>query len=185
MNFNYEGYDLKFIQKRPCNDSSAHIFSLVYKFFSPVTKYFYILHADYHQHDFFAIKFYCKKDRNSEFKYSKIINRGDIGNILMSCVKVIPILLNDYPGASFGFIASRSIDETSQKVESYINNQRFRIYSYLIFRKFGEKTFAHFTYPDFSGYLLVNRKCADINIKEKELVELLSGTYNNLLDINL
>ena len=143
------------------------------------------MHADYHRDDFFAIKFYCKKDRHSNFKYSKIINKGDIGNILMTCIKVVPILLNDYPAASFGFIASRSIDEASQKVESYINNQRFRIYSHLIFLKFGEKTFAHFTYTQISGYLLINRLCGDIKVKEKELVEMLSGTYNNLLDISL
>ena len=184
MNFDYEGYELKFIQKKPCKDGSDHLFSLIYKFFSPVTRYIYILHADYHRDDFFAIKFYCKKDRHSDFKYSKIINKGDIGNILMTCIKIVPILLNDYPNASFGFIASRSIDDATQKVESYINNQRFRIYSYLIFLKFGEKTFAHFTYNQISGYLLVNRLCGDIKVKEKELVEMLSGTYTNLLDIS-
>ena len=184
MNFDYDGYQLKFIQKKACKDGSAHLFSLIYKFYSPVTKYYYILHADYHKGDFFAIKFYCKKDRHSEFKYSKIINRGDVGNILMTCVKVIPILLKDYPTASFGFIGSRSIDELSQKVEPYINNQRFRIYSNLIFLKFGEKTFAHFSYVQFSGYLLVNRQNGDIKIKEKEFVKMLSATYNNLLDIS-
>ena len=129
MNFDYEGYELKFIQKKPCKDGSDHLFSLIYKFFSPVTRYIYILHADYHRDDFFAIKFYCKKDRHSDFKYSKIINKGDIGNILMTCIKIVPILLNVFPNASFGFIASRSIDDATQKVESYINNQRFRIYS--------------------------------------------------------
>lgn len=184
MNFDYEGYELKFIQKKACKDSSAHLFSLIYKFFSPATNYFYILTADYHEGDFFAIKFYCKKDSHSDFKYSKIINKGDIGNILITCVNIVPILLKEYPNASFGFIASRSIDETSQKVESYINNQRFRIYTELILLKFGEKTFAHFSYFQFSGYLLINRKCGNIKIKEKELVEMLSSTYNNLIDIS-
>lgn len=115
-----------FVQKRACKDSSAHLFSCIYKFYSPVTKYFYILHADYHEGDLFAVKFYCKKERHSDFKYSKIINKGDMGNILMTCIKVIPLLLNDYPEASFGFIGSRTVDETSRKVESYINNQRIR-----------------------------------------------------------
>jgi len=66
----------------------------------------------------------------------KLFNKGDVGNILMTCVKVIPLLLNDYPEASFGFIGSRTVDEISRKVESFINNQRFRIYRQLIPLKF-------------------------------------------------
>jgi len=107
---------------------------------------FLYLNADYHEGDFFAVKFYCKKDRHSDFKYSKIINKGDIGNILITCAKAIPLLLKDYPQASFGFIGSRTVDEDSQKVESFINNQRFRIYKQLILLKFGEQTFAYFAY---------------------------------------
>jgi hypothetical protein len=162
--------------------TAARLFSFIYKFYSPVTKYFYILHADYHEGDFFAVKFYCKKDRHSDFKYSKIINKGDVGNILMTCVKVIPLLLNDYPEASFGFIGSRTVDEISRKVESFINNQRFRIYRQLIPLKFGQKTFAHF--EQISGYLLINRRCDDIKRKEKELIRMLAATYNNLPDIS-
>ena len=183
MTFDYEGYDIKLVQKRPCKDGSAHLFSLIYKFYSPVTKYFYILNADYHEGDFFAVKFYCKKDRHSDFKYSKIINKGDIGNILITCAKAIPLLLKDNPQASFGFIGSRTVDEASQKVESFINNQRFRIYKQLIPLKFGEQTFAHFAYEQLSGYLLINRHCGDIAEKEKELIKMLAATYNNLPDI--
>lgn len=101
----------------------------------------------------------------------------------MTCVKVIPLLLIDYPEASFGFIGSRTVDEISQKVESFINNQRFRIYRQLIPLKFGEKTFAHFAYEQISGYLLINRRCYDIKEKEKELMRMLATTYNNLPDI--
>ena len=102
----------------------------------------------------------------------------------MTCVKVIPLLLNDYPDASFGFIGSRTVDELSLKVESFINNQRFRIYRQLIPLKFGEKTFAHFAYEQISGYLLINRRCGNIDEKERELIMMLAATYNNLLDIN-
>jgi hypothetical protein len=100
----------------------------------------------------------------------------------MTCVKVIPLLLNDYPEASFGFIGSRTVDEISRKVESFINNQRFRIYRQLIPLKFGQKTFAHF--EQISGYLLINRRCDDIKRKEKELIRMLAATYNNLPDIS-
>ncbi|HEY5465253.1 MAG TPA: hypothetical protein VIJ95_18470 [Hanamia sp.] len=81
-------------------------------------------------------------------------------------------------------IGSRTVDEASQKVESYINNQRFRIYRQLIPLKFGDKTFAPFAYKQLSGYLLINRNCGDIKVKEEKLINMLAATYNNLPDIS-
>lgn len=183
MTFDYSGYELKFIQKQPCRDQSFHLFTLIYKFFSPVTKYHYILRAEYHEGDVFAIKFYCKKDKRSDFKYSKIINRGDIGNILITSAKVIPLLLSDYPTASFGLSGARSIDFQTLKVEDYNNNQRFRIYKHIIALKFGTITFAHYEYEKISSYLLINKNCDNVQKKEKELVKMFSLTYHNLPDI--
>ncbi|MCW3109641.1 MAG: hypothetical protein JWQ09_4147 [Segetibacter sp.] len=183
MTFDYPGYILKFIQKQKCKDNSAHLFTLIYKFYSPVTRYFYVLRAEYHEGEVFTIKFYCKKDRHSDFKYSKIINKGDVGNILITCAHIVPILLKGYPLASFCFIGSRTIDMKSGKVEPVQNNQRFRTYKYLIASKFGTHTFAHFAYDAISSYLLVNRKNIDVEIKERELVRMFSETYLNLPDI--
>ena len=83
LTFDCEGYELKFIQQDYCADGSAHLFSRIYKFYSPVTKYFYVVRAEYHEEDVFGIKFYCKKDRGDVLKYSKIVNKGDVGNILL------------------------------------------------------------------------------------------------------
>ena len=159
MTFDYEGYDIKFIQRRICKDETDHKFTLIYKFYSPVTKYFYILNADYHKEDVFAIKFYCKKDKKSEHKYSKIVNRGDTGNILITCAKIIPKLLLEYPEASFVFAASSTFDNRTRSIESHVENQRFGIYSKIAFLKFGPKTFEHRQYPEISCYLLLNCKC--------------------------
>ncbi|TDE16185.1 hypothetical protein [Dyadobacter psychrotolerans] len=183
MTFDYPGYPLRFIQKDKCTDESAHLFTHIYKFYSPVTQYFYILRADYHEEDVFSIKFYCKKDRKSDFKYSKIINKGDIGNILLSCANVIPKLLTDYPAASFALVGSRSIDKISGTIEPFSNNQRFRIYAEIIAKKFGAVTFEHVTYPEVSGYLLINRKSGDLPLKESAIKRMFALTYNNLPDI--
>ena len=75
MEFDFPGYPVKFIQRQRCKDPSAHLFTLIYKFYSPVTKYHYVIRAEYHEEDVFAMKFYCKKDRKSDTKYAKIINR--------------------------------------------------------------------------------------------------------------
>ena len=75
MTFDYNGYDLKFIQCDKCNDESKHLYKKIYKFFSPITHYSYIIRAEYHELDVYAIKFYCKQFRHSDFKYSKIVSR--------------------------------------------------------------------------------------------------------------
>ena len=183
MNFNYQGYELKFIQKKPCRDESAHLFTIVFKFYSPVTKYFYVLHADYHDEDIFAIKFYCKKDKRSKYKYSKLVNRGDVGNILITCLKVLPLLLPQYPTASFSFVGSRTLDPVSQKLESYINNQRFRMYVYIVAKKIGVQTFTHLQYEHISGYVLLNNNSKDLIAKEAAIVAMFQNTYHSVHDI--
>lgn len=183
MRFDYPGYDLDFVQKRPCKDGTAHKFTLVYKFYSPLTKYIYILHADYHDEDFFAIKFYVKQHSKSDFKYSKITNKGDLPNILVTCAKVVPVLLKEYPTASFGFAASRSLDEVTKKVEDLANNQRFQTYAYLAAQKFGTRTFAHIDFPKISSYLLLNKNCENIEEKQRRIIAMFQETYNTMLDI--
>jgi hypothetical protein len=184
LTFDHIGYDLHFIQKVAHTDISSHEYTYVYKFFSPVTRYYYILRAEHHEEDVFAIKFYCKKDRHSDYKYSKIIDKGDAGNILITCAKVVPLLLGKHPSSSFGFIGSRTLDKVSGKVESYVNNQRFRVYKEVIKHKFGNITFEHYEYPEVSGYLLINKTSEiDLNQKEAAIRKMFSSTYNDLPDI--
>lgn len=184
MTFDYPGYDLHFIQKESSKDHSAHEFTYVYKFHSPVTGYHYIVRAEYHAEDVFAIKFYCKKDRHSDYKYSKITNKGDLGNILKTCVKLVPLLLKTHPTSSFGFVGSRTLDRASRKVENYNNNQRFRVYKYIAGETLGTETFEHIEYPEISGYLLINHNSGSaVAAKELAIKRMFSQTYNNLPDI--
>jgi len=180
LTFDYSGYELKFIQKDNCRDGSPHLSTYIYKFYSPITNYHYIIRADYHEGDVFAVKFYCKKDKRSKYKYNKIVNKGDIGNIFITCIKVIPLLLNIYPNASFGFAGARTIDFKSKKVEGYANNQRFRTYCYTISLKIGTETFTHFEYENISSYLLLNNNNSNLKEKEELIIKMFSSTYNEL-----
>jgi hypothetical protein len=181
--FSSPGYPLEFIQRRLCRDASAHLFTLIYKFRSPITRYAYILHADYHEEDVFALKFYAQKDSKDDYKYSRITNKGDVFNILITCLRVVPVILQDYPTASFGFIGSRTIDRASGTVEDYQNTQRFRVYCGIVAGTIGEQTFAHYTYEEVSGYLLINRAAPDIDAKEQLISRMFSATYNELPNI--
>ncbi len=176
-----KGYNIKFIQTHP--SCSNHEKRYVFKFFSLKTKLHYVIYADYHEHDFFAVKFYAKKDRKSNRKYSNIINKGDVANILITCAKSIPELLKIYPKASFGFIGARTIDVKSEKVEGYKKNQRFRLYKYHVPQLIGDKTFLHKSYPNASSYILLNRKNMDLVKTEKAIKNIVVNTYPGLLNI--
>lgn len=180
MTFDYPGYELIFVQIDRCRDVSAHLLSYIFKFFSSKTGYNYILRAEYHSEDVFAVKFYCKKDKRSRFKYHKIVNKGDVGNIFITCLKVIPILLQKYPTASFGICGSPTIDFKSKMIENYANNQRFRTYCYVISLKIGTETFTHYDYQNVSSYLLLNNKNPDLETKENLIIKMFSDTYHEL-----
>lgn len=102
--------------------------------------------------------------RKSDYKYSLITNRGDVGNLLVTCLKCVPLLLEKYPSASFGFVGSRTYDKISRKMEGYSNTQRFKIYRAFVLKKIGTDLFQHFEYDEVSGYLLINQNVVLIRI---------------------
>lgn len=183
MSFDSPGYPLKFIQRDRCKDETSHQFTYIYKFCSPRTKLQYIIRADFHEEDVFSIKFYVQQHSKSDYKYSKVTNKGDVGNILASCVKVIPHLLQQYPKASFGLIGGRTIDKKANKAESYEENQRFRIYRKYASQKIGSKTFTHVEYSSISAYLLINNVNTNIEEKEGLIKKMFIKTYPDLLNI--
>ncbi|WHF51797.1 hypothetical protein QGN23_00620 [Chryseobacterium gotjawalense] len=135
-----------------------------------------------------ALKFYCKKDRGSQYKYNKIINKGNFTSvirILDTCTSLILILLEQHPNCSFGLCSSRSIDFSNPKklTENLENNQRFRVYSKFIQDRIGNITFTHLEYPFISSYLLINNSVADIRKKEEDIVKMFERTYNSIPDI--
>lgn len=167
MIFKQTPFELTFLQKEQVKDSSDHLFSLIYSFKSTDTKLRYILRAEYHVGDIFALKFYAKNHKLSDFKYSLMTNRGYSLRIFLTCAKLVPVLLHEYPGSSFGLIGSRSIDRKLNLIEPIPNNRRFKIYSALILELFGDQTFEHYDYPKISGYLLLNRSKDIIETKQK------------------
>lgn len=178
-----EGYVLTFIQKKICKDETKHLYGLIYKFFSPVTQHIYVVIADYFDCNVFSIKFYSKRHRKSDRKYNIVINRGDIFRIIQTCIELIVKLIESHPGASFGFIASRSIDPKSKRAEPLANNQRYLVYK-RYFARIGYEKFDHYEFDNASAYLLINRdNCNDTNPLKDSIVEMFRSTYPDLLDI--
>lgn len=182
--FNSEGYELVFVQKDRIKKRGNHLESYIFKFFSTKSKTKYILKADYHKQNIFAIKFYPKIYKYlDDKKYHRISNLGDVSNVLITCIKVIPELLNKFPGSSFCFIASPSIDKTSDRFEGFRMNQRFRIYRQLVIQKIGSETFEHFEFNEVSAYLLANKLNSNIEQYLSGVTQMFIATYDDLLSI--
>jgi hypothetical protein len=182
--FDSGGYELIFVQRDRIKKQGNHLESYIFKFFSNKSKTKYIIKADYHKQNVFAIKFYPKIYKYlDEKKYHRISNKGDVSNVLITCVKVIPKLLKIYPSASFSFIASPSIDNISDRVEDYQSNQRFRIYRQLVIQKIGSRTFDHFEFDEVSAYMLVNRSNLNIESYVSDVSTMFIDTYDDLLTI--
>lgn len=181
-------YTVKFIQKEICKDGSDHLFTFIYKFFCEEAKLHYIIRAEYHSENVFAVKFYCKKDKKSDYKYNKIINKhrySVVIKIFETCLSLVPELLRTYPNCSFAILSSRSIDFSNKKLltEHLPKNQRFRIYSKFLQDRIGNKTFTHFVYEDFSSYLLVNNN-ENVEEKEQKIKKMFIKNYQFYPDVN-
>lgn len=182
--FDSPGYELEFVQRSACKDGSDHLFTYIYKFYSPVTHYRYVVRAEYHRENVFGVKFYAKPHRGSDFKYSKLVNRGDTQNVLITCIKVIPLLLELHPTASFGFVAARSVDAKLAYTEKFSLTQRFRVYLHLATVRLGRDTFTHMSFPALSSYLLVNNKNTDVLAAAGLIYAMFERTYVVVPDVS-
>ncbi len=106
-----------------------------------------------------------------------------MGNILISCLRVIPAILEQYPTASFSFIGAPTLDPFAERLERGVQNQRYRIYAFVAAKRIRAHLFFHKKYPHISGYLLLNRTCENGAQKEAAIKAMFQRTYNNVHDL--
>ena len=165
LSLDMEPYILRLIQidrKRDTSNGDPAI-THVYTFFAKSSKYNslfkYIVRAEKYD-DCFAIKYYCSRCKHSEYKYSRVLDlfsAVETKQIMKTCASVIPEILKQYPNASFAFNGSRTYDQANY-VEGPHKTQRYRIYTELVRRLFGEKVFHITHFDDSSSCLFINRK---------------------------
>lgn len=171
------GYPFKFIQKKRVKNTTGHLSTHVFTFFSRTNGLKYVINVEEFEESFYAIKFYPKCLKKSDFKFNKIINKGDVINVLMTCASVIPHLLVRNQNASFGFVGSRTADLNNRFIEKFSDTKRYRVYSDLIKEVIGDKTFVHMEYLQISGYLLINKKAPSVELQEKKIKQMLNRIY--------
>lgn len=175
--FDSEPYELKHIQKSSPKASDDFVFVEIFKFFTK-NKLKYVIRAEMHEHNVFAVKYYASKHKLLEDKYNRLTNDYDANRIIITCASVLIKLLKGYPTASFAFNGSRTVDTVRDKIENLNNNQRFRIYSYVTDAMVGRETFEHYSFEGVSSYLLVNKKHYQDTEQGKDIIKnMFTTTY--------
>ena len=180
-------YQLIPVQKSSPGKTNADSFdeAYIYKFFTEGTAKYqrlkYIIRVEKYDNAF-ALKFYAARDRKNDNKYHRIINaygyRGLV-RLLLTCLQVMPDILNKFPKASFVVNGANSIDSSKRVAEEIGNSQRFRIYNEFILRKISDKKFAHFYSKNSSSIMLVNRSSTDdVNAEADRLRNYLLDIYD-------
>lgn len=156
----------------------------IYTFFAKSRKYGclfkYIVRAEKYG-DCFAIKYYCARNKHSEYKYSRVLDffsPAEAKKVMEVCASVIPALVAEYPGASFAFNGSRTYDRADY-VEGVQNTQRYRIYSEIVRRLFGEESFYISCYDHSSACIFVNRAAnSDTEAAQRRIYYMFAGIYD-------
>jgi hypothetical protein len=129
----------------------------IYKFFTD-RKLKYIVRAEMYKNETFTVKYYAAIHKRLDNKYSRLTEQYNASKIFKTCISIFSLLFKEYPSASFAINGSRTIDIKNDKIEGEKENQRFRIYAYIIDKFVGHKTFEHYVFPELSSYVLVNKK---------------------------
>ena len=130
-----------------------HIRTFVYRIPTKAGKY--IIHIEEYLNDTFVIKFYPIHFKRYPNRYHMISDDKVLAIVIGSCLQLMLKFLQDYPEASFGFVATESIIGPFK--ESKSNNQRFRIYKLIMQNFFGHESFSHFIDVTNSAYLMANK----------------------------
>ncbi|GEM_PF-2083231 len=127
-----------------------------YEFYfkSERSKLRYCIGADYHEGDFFAVKYYCKSHKLSKNKYSLATNSHEPFKILRTCLQVIPELRKDFPTASFVAVGARAV--SGNRIENPDKTIRYQLYDRLLFNQFSQFTdFMIARVPEISGLAVI------------------------------
>lgn len=150
-----------------------------YEFCSGKSGLRYIALAEEFSGELYAVKFYCAKHKGcgEKLRYRLCVDTFDTMGVSSTMVAIVLDLLSRYPGASFGMLASRSIDPTRDESEPR-PTKRFGVWCGVIQRTMGVHPFEHYRFNPENGYMLINKCHGDCDAKKEEYRKMISASYD-------
>lgn len=167
----------------------GHEIIRVYQYsFKTNTNFKYFINVEEYRHKVLVVKFHARNRTKSQYKYNELTNKnipfkvfGTVLNLMLSLLKK-----EKYSDYSFGFLGATKVKKhnekgkTITKEESFNNTQRFRIYSKIAANTISSKNFQHYTYPELSAYLFINKGAKNIEAEKDKLQKLFYTVYEQL-----
>lgn len=159
-----EGYAFTNKGSRKEQNGAVSFVKHIYTFTSKKSNQTYIIEVDeFQEFLLFAIKFYLKAHRHSDFKFNHCTNLQEAPSCISTCINVMLALHDKNPYHSFAFIGAASANEPKH------NTKRFRLYKKVMGAVFSPVHFKHFQHFASSTYLMLNKlnMTSDIALREK------------------
>jgi hypothetical protein len=150
------GYAYRLVDNKANPDPHVHR-RWVYTFRSD--RRLYMCLVELYNENIYVIKYHATQHKSSPNKYRIILNDEKPTRIMRTCINIMLDIYRSVPDASFGFIASHSLDKKGVE-EEVRNNQRFRIYQQLMINTMDPEVFIHRRNKKYSAYLLINKNRA-------------------------
>lgn len=136
----------------------------------------YLFEAHKYEHNFFAIKFYDKNNRLSDYKYNLLTNNFNQNAVLSTAVKIMLDMWEKDKSRSFGFYGApkyAKVNKHYQNLESGVTSRK-RTYSSLISMLISNTNFDHYDDPSNNIYLLLSKRNTTKNLYKKVIKEVVA-----------
>lgn len=133
----------------------------------------YIVNVEEYDNSIFIIKFYPKKHRLSENKYSLRTNKYLASRIFATCLKIGKDIQKNNDLASFGFIGANDLGEGKD------NTKRYRVYKKIVKEFFSSENYYHVRSDENSLYLILNKQ--NKNIDKNKIINTIAENFEIIL----
>lgn len=187
-----EVYSYQLKAKESLHDSPYLLCKYTYTF-KTYNHHAYVVIVEKYKYHLYAIKYFLKSHRNSDFRYNYSTDDGRPRIKIYTCFSILQEIFNSDPDASFGFIGAESVSkhitirvkrnnwqyDLNDKVykEGSTNNRRYRIYKTIVDTFFDPAIFRYVKDIDMGMYIILNRNY------EKEDIKLQDHIQNMLQEI--
>jgi hypothetical protein len=138
----------------------------------------YIVELNEYKGNIFVLKFYPKKFRISENRYSLCTNEYDAPRILRTCLAIGEQLYEEKQGKiCVAFMGARSPDEPL-----LYRTKRWEVYRKFVTRFFGKESFEHVMSEQTSSYILISKLMENYVDLVQDVPRLLLDSHPELIE---
>lgn len=151
-------YKFDYCSVLPANNPN-HYFKAIHTYrFNVDENNCYMVNVEEYDHHVYILKFCLESHQDNKHKFNVLTNIGhsEARKVIYTCVQIGLSIYEKNSLASFGFVASPTIDELRKT--GFSNTKRLIIYQYFAQLFFNQENFTHSLTEEQSSYLILNKK---------------------------